>query len=323
MARRRRRNPARIFTLVALVIPHLGSAARAGPVVAVEASGGTKCPDVNDVEAALATQLGGGATRSGDGWRLVLRGPADGAIGARRRQLGVELRDSMGRSRLTRDIEAGTGDCQALAETVGLIVHRFFAELGWTSGRPLPPPARLGARPSSRTPDPAGATRLVLEAGAGVWTRQPGGGTGLVALRLERGMVHGSLALLAAAAPVSERRPDGEAVMTACCLALSAGPGWQRGPIRLHAGPLSLLCRESAWTRGIPVVREATGTTWALGIAAGASVRMGPVWRLGLAGWGARAALGDRFVVAGWGPVLAPPPLQAAALATVAYGFSP
>ncbi len=320
-----RRHPARAFTLLALGVAHPGSAAGGAPVV-VEASGRTACPQVMDLEEALEAQLRGVPRRSGGGWRLLVRRIEGNAHGARRARLRLELRDHQERPRLQRELEVGNADCRALADAVALIVHRFFAELGWTAGGP-PPPVQRRSPAASPAAGPVSRRAVVLEAGAGVWTRRPGVGTGLLGLRLEWRHLEASLGLLAPGASITQRRPDGEASMTAWGMALSVGLGWQRGSIRLQGGPMSLVCREWARTRGIPVVEESSGTTWALGLAAGASLRPGRGWRLGLQGWGARAAFGDRFVVAGWGPVLAPPRLQAAVLGSVAYdlthAFSP
>jgi hypothetical protein len=233
----------------------------------------------------------------------------------------MELHDERGRTRLRRQLADGGSDCRALAEAMSLMVYRFFAELGWTAGRPLPPPAPLEVRAASPVAPPA-VLRLALEAGAGLWTRRPGTGTGLLGVRVEWRAVEVELDLLGPGAPMRERRPDGEAEVSAWAMALSVGLGWERGRLRLSGGPLSIVGREWGRTRGIPVVRENTVTTAALGLAAGASWRLGGAWRLGVEVWGAHAVLANRFVVTGWGAVLAPPPFQGAALARMAYVFS-
>ena len=314
----------------------IGAAAPAAgaPAVVVEGAPGSGCPASADVAGALTAQLGADAVADDAGWRLVHGGREERATGGgangRDTVVRLELRDDQGRPRLEREVRAPAGDCRAVAQAMALIVYRYFADLGWTAGRPLPSPAALppvaaASTIAAATPaPPAAGTRLVLEAGAGLWTRRPGVGTAMVGARLEWRRVEVALALLAPGASARERRADGgEAEVTAWAVALGAGAGWERGALRLHAGPLALVSREWGRSRGIPVPRENTAMTGSLGAAAGVAWRVWGGWRVGVEGWAAHALLGDRFVVEGWGPVLAPPRVQGVVLARVAYGFSP
>jgi hypothetical protein len=85
---------------------------------------------------------------------------------------------------------------------------------------------------------------------------------------------------------------------------------------------MSIVCREWGGTRKIAISGENTGTTAALGLAAGGSWRLWGGLGLGLEAGLGHAVLGNRFVVGGWGRVLPPPPWQGVALARLGYTFS-
>lgn len=195
------------------------------------------------------------------------------------------------------------------------------------SSRSSPPP-EVRASPQPPVPGPApGPTRarprLWLEVGAGLWTRR-GAASGTLGLRLAWDRFEVALGVLAPRASTLVLEPaGGEVAATATGGILSAGVAWQRQDLRLAGGPLAIVCRESARTRGIRVAGENSGTTAALGIAAGASRRAFGRWVLGLDAGAARAAFGNRFVVAGWGPVAAPPAWQGVVVARLGYGFFP
>jgi hypothetical protein len=85
---------------------------------------------------------------------------------------------------------------------------------------------------------------------------------------------------------------------------------------------MSIVCREWARSRKIANSAENAGTTAGLGLAAGASWRLWGGLGLGFEAGLGHAVFGNRFVVGGWGPVLAPPPWQGVVLARLGYTFS-
>ena len=106
-------------------------------------------------------------------------------------------------------------------------------------------------------------------------------------------------------------------------MAISLGLVWEGARLRLHGGPMSIVSRESARTRGIAIPAENAGTTAALGLAAGASWGLRGGFGLGFEAGLGHAVFGNRFVVGGWGRVLPPPPWQGVVLARLGYTFSP
>jgi len=186
---------------------------------------------------------------------------------------------------------------------------------------PSPPPAALVAAAPARPP---GRLRLSLEAGAGLWTRRPGAGTTVLGLRVASANLEAAFNLLGPRAAAEERSAEGgEAQVSALGTAISLGPVREKGRLRLVGGPMLIVCREWARSRKIAISADNTGTTAALGVAAGASWRLWGGLRLGMDAGLGHAVLGDRFVVGGWGPVLAPPPWQGMVLARLGYTVSP
>ncbi len=281
--------------------------------VAVDNRGETQCPSAALVDRAVAAHLGEAGT--GEGWRIAYWASGD--------VLQLELRDQGGGLFLQRQVTGGAGDCQALADAIALIVDRFFAGLGWSAGRPLPVSDQTIVR-AAPTPVVAGAPLVMsVEGGAGLWTRRQNVGTGVFGVRVARRSIEAALHVLG---PGTQSRQDlssgGQAVVSTWGLALSAALGGPVGPLRLHGGPVAVISREWAHSQNIPVTNDNTGTTLAVGLAAGGGWALSPHWRVAVEGWGSRTIAGDRFVITGLGPVLAPPRLQATAFAALAYAFS-
>lgn len=182
------------------------------------------------------------------------------------------------------------------------------------------PPAVQKALAPARAPT---RLQLSLEAGVGLWTRRPGTGTGVFGVRVGFANFEAGFSVLAPRAPTAERSADGGDVeVSALGMAVSLGLGWQRGRLRLHGGPLAIVSRESARSSGIAIPAENTGTTAALGLGAGGSWPLWHAFDVGFEAGLGHAVFGNRFVVAGWGPVLAPPTWQGVVLARLGYTFS-
>ena len=300
----------------------------AAPIDVRPAAPDVACPDQATVQRALVAQVSDGAPARG--WRLIYRGSDDPAAGLRgeRDALRLELADDRGQSRLRRQLRVEGGDCRARAEAIALIVYRFFAELGGTGDDRLSAVVRRRPpRPPSLQASPPAAPsrlRLSLDAGGGLWTRRPGTATSVFGLRVAWSNLEAALSVLAPRAPVTERPADeGEVEVSALGMAITLGPVWEGARLRLHGGPMAIVSRESARTRGIAVPAENAGTRAAFGLAAGASWGLWGGFRLGLEAGLGHAAFGNRFVVGGWGPVVAPPPWQGMVLARLGYTFSP
>jgi hypothetical protein len=307
-SRRRASGSSALVLVTSLMIAGTATAA-----MTIDDPARAQCPRAALVERAVATHLGGGAAAGDEGWHLAYRARGDG--------IELELRDQRGGLHLHRQVAGGGGDCQALAEAIALIVDRFFEDLGWTSGRPLPAPAENVATTAGAPARPVLA--VSVEGGGGVWTRRQNIATGVAGVRIARGLFEGALHVLGPGA--DDRQPittAGAAALTTWGLALSAAVGRQKDRTRLRVGPVGLVSLEWAHSQGIPVTKQTSGRTVALGLHAGGAWTLSPHWALDVEGWGTRQVAGDRFVVTGvMGPVLAPPRFQAAAFLAVAYVF--
>jgi hypothetical protein len=162
-----------------------------------------------------------------------------------------------------------------------------------------------------------------LEAGAGLWTRRPAAATTVFGLRAAWANVEAAFGLLAPRAPAAEQSAaGGEVEGSALGMTTSVALVREGERLRLSGGLMSIVCREWGRSRNITNSGANAGTTAALGPAAGGSWRL---WRglgLGLEAGLAHAVLGNRFVVGGWGPVLAAPRWQGVVLARLGYTFS-
>jgi hypothetical protein len=304
----------------AVVVAASLSPAAARASLSVDNPSRTSCPEAGAVTRAIVAQIGVGAASVGGGgeaWRLAYWPSGDG--------IQLQLRDQHGNVQLQRQVPGGAGDCRARAEAIALIADRFFQSLGWTAGRPLPPPEDVvAAAPvvSAPAPAPRPEVEVVVAAGGGLWTRRPDGATGVLGVRVARGAIEAGLHLLGPGADVRQSvSATGDASLSAWGLALSPALAWWTGRLRLRAGPAAVVAIESARSRGLPLTNEGTRATLALGLRAGLGVALTRHWRLDVEGGGDVAALGGRFVVTGFGPVLAPPRVQATAFAAVGWAF--
>lgn len=282
-----------------------------GGGIAIENSSATQCPSATLVDRAISQHLGEG----GAGWRIAYRAKGDA--------IQFALRDPRGGLSLQREVTGGAGDCQAVADAMALIVDRFFTGLGWSAGRPLPISESTIVRPMPATVAAGAPLVLSVEGGAGLWTQRQNVGTGVFGVRAARGAVEAALHLLG---PGTQTRQDlasgGQALVSTWGLALSATLGGPIGSLRLHGGPVAIVSRQWAHSQNIPVTADNAGTTLAAGLAGGGHLTFSPRWRLVVEGWGTRTIAGDRFVIAGVGPVLGTPRFQATAFAGLAYAFS-
>jgi hypothetical protein len=317
-------NPSRHIASLAFwfALAVVASPAIAAPIDVLPGTPEVACPDRVAVQEALFAQVGSAAPAPG--WRLSYRSSDDVAGAGALRLL---LADDRGRSRLRRQLRVEGDDCHARAEAIALIVYRFFAELGATDVEPVapsPPPAVPFARVSPTTTQRPARLRLSFEAGGGLWTRRPGTGTTVLGVRVARANVEAAVSVLAPRAPAVERHADGgEVEVTALGVAIGLGVVRQGARLRLHGGPMAIVSRESARSRGIAVPGENAGATAALGLAAGASSRLWQGLHLGVDAGLGHAVFGNRFVVGGWGRVLPPPPWQGVVVARLGYAFSP
>jgi len=134
----------------------LADVPRAGDthLIAVSVPADQTCPGPRQVNDALAARLPGVVLPSGQGARpgmLRLSVATDAAGGIR-----LDLADPDGAPLLHRvlAVTRGPGECAALADTVALIIERYWREVGYDAP-PTPPPAPPQPPPAPTPPPPA------------------------------------------------------------------------------------------------------------------------------------------------------------------------
>lgn len=262
-----------------------------------------ECPSSAVVERALRTRLPGAGVGTDGGWRLAYRWEqAGGAAGT----LRMTLSGDGGRIGLERALVVDRAQCAPTAEAIAIIAERYFRELGWTAGRPLP--AALVA-PAPRRAVGSVAARLGIEAGAAL------SGTGPLALspalRLEGRLFALSLASALPARARQEDGPDGgQATSSRWPLTLSMLAGVWGPSFGAHGGIAATAALEQARTVGITRPAEKTRVTVSAGPEIALTLLISARWRVLLDAAALRTLAHSAFVVQGWGTVLDPPNWQ-------------
>ena len=297
------------------------TAALAASDFVIEPQPEASCPDAATLRQSLSARLGN--RDGGNAWRILY-----GASGVGAQRLWLELRDGRDRVHLRRELPLSGAECGKVADAIALIAERFFEDLGWTAGSPLPEPMPLPPQPPPSAPSIAEErsvpTRVWVEGGGGLSTRRNLGGTALAGARVEHGRLGVALHLLVPTTVERQFRAEGgEASLFGFGGAVSIVWRGEYGRLGWFVGPVATVFRESARSQDIAVPKTQSATSLTGGLTAGATVALGSHWRLGTDATVSHAVVQDRFVVGGWGPVLEPSPFQAAALVRVAYNFSP
>jgi hypothetical protein len=242
---------------------------------------GSSCPRPQRVEALLA-----GKVHPPRGpWRVRYR--LDEAV------LELELVDPAGEVRATRRMRVPPSECEAAAVAVAAVVERFFRDVGWTAGTPLPAVATEAAPP--RRLD-GGVT-----AGASLWVADAvrpqaavGAQVGLGPNRLGLGVLlpGGTRTLdLAAGATVSER---------VWPLRVSLARLVRGGRLAGEIGPDALFVVGDGRSEGITSTASGMRLVFSLGAAAAVQVPLGaPGWGLTVQVAGYRLVAGRRFRIDG------------------------
>jgi hypothetical protein len=282
--------------MIALIVVSLIAAEL--PVTAEPAEG--SCPGAAQVASVIAEDLASVPAARTRGWRVVYRLVAGTATAPR--LLTVNLLDAEGRVRMTRMLRAPLEDCESAAPAVGAIVRRFFENLEWSLGAPLPPvaerapsneQAELRVVPSEIPPALMPAKRPAIRAaflGAGpalsfardsspalaVDLRLDTLGGPSTALRLGAGVI---VPLLYRSETVGEAGKATARTFSARGNAgfVLQGEGWEIGPALEAMGTF-----ESARADQVAQPELKLRSSFSLGASLGAGLALGARWRIGL-----------------------------------------
>lgn len=294
---------------IAIVVVFSAFARTSVASLAVDSPSHVLCPEAAAVRRAVEAQMGDAATGE-DGWHVAYLLQGDG--------IQIELRDQGGRLHLQRQIPGGANDCDARAKAIAIIVERFFEDIGWTSGLPLPKPEDV-IEPNAPSPN---SITVAVAVGPGIWTRRTEIATGVFGVRVARGRFEISAHLLGPGPEIRQSiATAGKVSASVWGLSISPALAAESGRFRFRGGPLGLLSTEWARSQDIAVTKEAQRTTLAVGVAAGVTWSMSPHWQLDLGAGAAIMALAGRLLVTGWGSVLVPPRAQGIGFATLGYAF--
>lgn len=236
------------------------------------------CPDIASAEAAIHARVGK-LEGPADSWRVrytIVHAP-DSTAGDFVR---LQLHDSVGELRLSRDLPLAAASCDTMAQAMALVVERFFramvgerAPAPQREVAPAPAPPSAPASPARdqgvREPEPSGPRRppaYLLAAQAGV-------------LGPPLRPTFGSLFVVRANAPLSlatslnfvlvpwteELERGGAAHLQVGLLRLT--PAWDVpvGGARVSLGPTLSFAAERAWTTGLPTSKPQYRSTSAAG----------------------------------------------------------
>lgn len=244
-----------------------------------------RCPSAVEVSAAL--QAHGLATGvSGGGWTL--------SYGADASTVHLRLRDPAGRAQLDRSVALSRSACADVASLFAAIVERYFVQIGWTAGTPLPSAAADVASVPARPLE-----RLRVSAGPALLT---GDDRKLRAAVDVRWRIVGPLVLaLGTFAPgdraAMELPAEASAERTGWPVRFGAGLGRSFGErFAIEAGADTLWSDETGRTVRAPSTGSARRLVVDLGASVAASLRLASRWHLvaDAAGW---RALGSEFAV--------------------------
>ena len=247
---------------------------------------GLACPERGQLVTALARQ----GLAADDGSALTLDLRADGSA------VVVELRAATGSTLLRRVLAAG--DCEALAETVALLLERRVREVQWEARIPAMRAAQPAAPPAA-TRAPVVEMTAGVQLASGLGALRPGPSVGLrswLATAITAGL----------AAGWSRREEEaGPGSLTLDRIPLDLDAGWGIRGRRWRAAALGRVTLDvvRAASHDLPRTEHRFTTALYVGPALLWGFRVGgPVFVEVGTGLGVRL-LGESFVVQGYGPV--------------------
>jgi hypothetical protein len=218
----------------------------------------------------------------------------------------LELFDPTGALRLRRDIPLRDEACAAVAQAIAIVLARYFSELGWTSGTPLPSTGDAAGEPAdddnTEPPPPPHAPMAAAPSSDPARRREPpapaparfGLGIGAAHHSAPSG-VRGAAELfywpaawleLGAGALFPGLTRDPEAVnggsVSATSYPVRAWLGWSRrdSNATFMMGPELLLVVERGSGAGLEQSGAGSRLLWGAGARAAAGLRVGSRWRL-------------------------------------------
>jgi hypothetical protein len=292
--------------VVFLPVAYLFAATGLGVVADAPASG---CPSPVEVAEAVGRRMPVSPVE-GDAWSLHYGLDGSSPTPA----LSVRLMTPTGAPALERRLPVLDGECLAAAATMAVIVERYFRELGWTAGAPLPP-VRIPGRERSRA-SPTSAPRLErLRLSVGAVLRGAGNAdvAATVGARVRMfGPAHFGLAILVPPLRDGQALSQGGRVQADDWQTrLSSWAVGEKGPLEWGGGVELLAGLQTASSSGITQPAHRERALLALGVGGGPCYHLGPRWRVALELGAARTLPATTFIVTEDGvdhEVLAPSP---------------
>lgn len=259
------------------------------PELTVEAVGiEARCPSPEEATSAL--ELHGIFTARGAGprWTLSYRPEAAGPAGA----LEVSLLDPQGNLRLRRSVTVSQSPCADVAAVFAAIVERFFVEIGWTAGTPLPTTAAV-----ERAPPSVGRARLSVGPSFLSGDTRPLRAAVDVRVRVAGPLVLALGTFVPGDAASADLGNGARAERTGWPLRAGVAFAADLGPrFALEAGADSLWSYETGRTFGAPRTGQAQRLVVDVGAGVVGSLRLGRRWWL-LADAAGFRAIGSEFAV--------------------------
>jgi len=237
------------------------------------------CPSPADVTDAIGRRMPAPAVGDSD-WSVSYA--VEGSPPAR--VVSLRLLAADGAPVLERRFALVEGECVTAAATIAVIVERYFRDLGWTTGAPLPPVNVREPPPLPAAADAAASEKLRLSAGVAVRGTGTAGVAASIGGRLRLlGPVHLGLAMLV---------PSDHATQTLALGGQVQVDGWQGrlsawvvtagSRLEWGAGLDALASVQTASSSGITDPARKSRAVLAVGVGGGPCLHLGRRWRIAL-----------------------------------------
>jgi hypothetical protein len=293
----------------AMVFPLVACLFAAGGLGVVADAPAPDCPSAVEVAEAVGRRMPVSPVE-GDAWSLHYGWDASSPTAA----VSFRLMTPTGARALERRFPLLERECLAAAATMAVIVERYFRELGWTGGAPLPHvkvPERERPRAPPTVPPPS--ERLRLSLGAALRVAGSADVAATVGARVRAlGPVYFGLAISVPPPRDSQALSQGGRVEADDWQSrLSSWAVGEKGPLEWGGGVELLAGLQAAGSSGITEPAHRRRALLALGVGGGPCYHLGPKWRVALELGAARRLPATTFTVTEDGvdhEVLAPSP---------------
>jgi hypothetical protein len=295
------------------------------------------CPDLATTRQAIHNRLGTLTLDSSSRQGWTVRYTVGHAPGTEGDFVRLDVLDPAGERRISRDLPVGGESCATLAQAMALVVERYFRELETpalalpeaepkvATDSPSSPPARAALRAQTPAVSPAVLTpQLMLGAGLGFSSAQPGASAGLQGGAWFGREVHLELGLLADLGARRQQYQGADLELRSFPVQLSLGFGQRGQAWDFFAGPEARWTLEVPHSDGLVGLDSSPGAAFSAGLAAGTTFWASSALGITLRASVDYALISTKFQVdPGSQQVLKLPALQVLSSIGVAFGGSP